>query len=62
MTSTGHMSVPKGKRVIVHMRQGNAVIAKFWKNEGGKLVYFYDHEPIPKREIRTISIYKEDEK
>lgn len=57
MTRMGHMNVKQGKRVLVLMRDGNHIIAKF-KEHKGSFVEFFDREPIPTPLIRTLSIYK----
>lgn len=58
MPSTGHTSIPKGKRAFVSMRDGNHFVAKFRKKDK-HVLYFEDHDPIHVRRIRTMSIYKE---
>jgi len=55
---TGHLSVRRGKRVKVFLRNGEPLIAKF-KQKTDKLVLFFDHEPIPTVNIRTLTIFKE---
>lgn len=55
MAGTGHTSAPKGKTVVVHMRDGSKRIGKFWKKDKNK-VYLVDQEPIRAEKIRTISI------
>lgn len=54
---TGHFTVPTGKRVMVHMNDGEKIIAKF-KDSNNKIVRFFDHEPIAKIQVRTLSIYR----
>ncbi len=57
MTSTGHMSVKGGKRVMVHLKVGESYIAKF-KEKFSNHVEFYDHDSEPTSNIRTLSIFK----
>jgi hypothetical protein len=57
MTSTGHMSVQRGKTVMVHLRDGRKLIKKFLE-QNNNYVYFMDNTRQRKDEIRTISIYK----
>lgn len=52
---TGHMSVPKGKMAVVHMRDGTKVIGKFVKNDKNR-VYLEGRLPIEASKIRTVSI------
>lgn len=66
MSSTGHLSVQPGKKVIVHMRSGDKLIGKFIERKSSKVVI--DAKigigdvaipfTIPTDHIRTISIYK----
>lgn len=55
---TGHLSVQQGKRVLVLMRDGNHILAKF-KQRKGRFIEFFDHESIRSNLIRTLSLYKE---
>lgn len=52
------MAVRQGKRVIVHLRDGTKVVAKFKERRDRELL-FYDHDPIPTEHVRTISIYRQ---
>lgn len=59
----GHTAVWRGKRVKVHLIKGEAFVAKFKdKTRRGQVMEFFDHEPVPTANIRTISIYKGDAK
>lgn len=58
---TGHSSAPRGKRVIVHMRDGSKIIAKFLKTVNHK-IYLEGHEPFMSSKIRTMSIYRQPKK
>ena len=53
----GHTHAPKGKRVIVHMRDGTKRIGKFKKTEGN-CIYLEDQEPIRTKKVRCLSIWK----
>jgi len=57
MISTGHLSVKQGKRVLVHMRSGAKIVARF-KQRRARSVEFYDHDPILSNAISTLSIYR----
>lgn len=59
MSATGHLSVRQGKRVLVLMADGRHFVAKF-KEHKDKSVEFYDHKPASTKDIRTLSIYKEE--
>lgn len=59
MSRTGHLSVRRGKRVLVHLHSGDSYVAKF-KERLAKTVQFYDHPPESTNNIRTLSIYKEE--
>ena len=53
----GHTSVQQGKKVMVHLKNGEKIVAKFKEKKGEKII-FYDYETIGTNIIRTISIYK----
>lgn len=57
MSKAGHLSVRQGKRVKVHLENGDTLIAKF-KERKGRYVLFFDHNPIRTSEITTLTIYK----
>lgn len=57
MGATGHMSVQKGKTVMVHLKDGRKLIKKF-QDHTDKYVYFMDKTRKRTDQIRTISIYK----
>lgn len=54
---TGHSSIPKGKTAFVTMRDGKHFTAKFRKKDK-HVLYFEDHDPVPVKKIRTMSIRK----
>lgn len=58
MQRAGHLSVQQGRRVLVIMRSGDHIKAKF-KERKGRYIHFYDHDSITTAEIRTISLYKQ---
>lgn len=53
----GHLTVRSGKRVMVHLNNGDKIIAKF-KEKHSRFITFFDYEDILISEIRTISIHK----
>lgn len=56
----GHTAVWRGKRVLVHLVEGEAFVARFKdKIKRDTIMTFLDHEPVPTNNVRTISIYKE---
>lgn len=62
MSGTGHLSVQQGKRVMVHMRNGQKFIGKFKERKATYVTLQLDAQSdmaIPTHDIRTISIYKE---
>lgn len=62
MGSTGHLSVQPGKRVILHMRSGDNIIGKFLERKSSRVLVDIGlgiQATIPTKDIRTISIYKE---
>lgn len=54
---TGHLSVQKGKKVQVHMKDGTSFIDKF-KEKKGAFVILEGTGKIHARNISTLSIYK----
>lgn len=65
MTSTGHMSAPKGTKVIVHMRDGSKIVGKYFEKQSRYVAIEIDEhnsQLIPTAKIRTISIYKPNTK
>jgi hypothetical protein len=53
----GHTSTHPGKRVMVHLRNGEKVIGKFRKKEGN-LIYLDGLDPIPTAKVRCLSHYR----
>lgn len=54
---TPHLSVHKGKRVLVLLRNGERIISKFIeKTKNGKVIL--EDREIPGNEIRSLSIYR----
>ena len=53
----GHLHVSRGKRVIVHLRDGSKIEARF-KEHRDRMLLFVDHPPVATKLVRTISIAK----
>jgi hypothetical protein len=58
MPSTGHTQAPRGKRVIVRLRNGEKFLDRFLRKENG-FIYFFDHEKVPARHVKGLTIFKE---
>ena len=58
MTSTGHLSVIRGKRVKVFMKRNNHFLAKF-KERRGRTLDFFDHESVDASQVRTLTILRD---
>lgn len=61
MTGAGHTSVQQRKKVLVVMRDGNHFVAKF-KEKKGRFIHFYDHDSIDTTELRTLTLYRNQER
>lgn len=53
----GHFNVRQGKRVKIFYRDGSTAIARF-KASSARCIVFFDHSPVNKSQIRTLTIYK----
>ena len=58
MAGTGHKTVRSGKRVRVKLRDGGYFYARFKENKG-RYIEFWDHEPVRETLIKGLTIWKE---
>lgn len=57
---TSHLSVQKGKRVLIILRTGERIIAKFVEKKNARIIL--DIGEIQTKDIRVLSLYKGEEK
>lgn len=53
-----HTIVQTGKRVLVILKNGESFVAKF-KEKSSKTLSFFDHGRINKRDLSSMTIYRE---
>lgn len=59
MPGVGHTGFPRGKRVLVILKDGTRFVAKFRrKGDDDRTILFEDHDPVQLRRVRVMSIYR----
>ncbi len=58
MGRTPHTACFRGKRVLVKMKGGESFVARF-ADRKSKKVFFLDHEPVTRGEIKAFIILKQ---
>lgn len=58
MKGAGHLSAPRGRRVLVLMKDGSHFVARFHRNLGDGVIRFTDHDPVRTHHVRTLSFYR----